>query len=609
MPRLSEMVNSGINQGNAVIETDYFTVEENTQTKFTLKSPVNNPQNLLVFVNGVEKDLSQYTIVGNELTLLNPAVLGNKVKIINFKNLTVADRSPQPVVDTLVGGNIVYELSQSPASTSSIIVSINGNIQPPNSYSLNNTTITFNNVTPPSATIVVIHLVGAVISTSTVLPNSVTLSHLALDSVDSRYSQISNTYSKTEIDNKIDVVVNNAPDMMNTLSEIAASLNNDPNFANNIQAQIDTKSPASHHHNDIYYTKTEVDVFLSSKSSKETHYDQGQILTILGEKANKNDVYTKSQVDTLVLNGGSTPVPISPGNRGLFAGGKTVLNVDFNIEYITINTFGNSVKFGNLQEAKQHAAGSSNGINNNGLIAGGFTTSNVSKIEHVNINTTSNTGDFGNLIAPRSEHTAVSNGTNNRSVFMGGTGSFTSDIEYVTTNTPSNALLFGNLLGAQKQGISGTSNGKQDRGVVGTLIQSAGIFKSEFISIPVLSNSVVFGDLYQGEYIASLSNDTHSRGVFSGGRVGTTALNVMQYINIAVQGNAQAFGTLTIARSELDGVSNGVNERGIFVGGNDGSAHTNTMDYITISVISNAAPFGSLMTKKSGVAAFSNGLL
>jgi hypothetical protein len=609
MPRLSEMVNSGVNQGNAVIETDFFTVEENTQDTFFLKSAVNNPQNILVFVNGIEKDLTEFTIIGNQLTLVNPAVLGQKVKVINFKNLTVADRSPQPLVDILQGGQIIYDLSQAPASTSSIIVSINGNIQPPNTYTLNNTTLTFNTATPAGSTIVVIHLVGAIISTSTVLPNSVTLSHLATDSVDSRYAQIANTYSKTEVDNKISAIVDNAPELLNTLSEIANSLNNDPNFANNIQNQIDTKSPASHNHNDIYYTKLELDTFLSSKSNKTSHYDQGQIMTLLGEKANKNDVYTKSQVDTLVLNGGQTPVPVQPGNRGVFAGGKTILNVDFTIEYCTINTFGNSVKFGNLQEAKRHAAGASNGINNNGVIGGGFTTSNISKIEQININTTSNSGEFGMLMAPRSEHTAVSNGTNNRTVFIGGNGSFTSDMEYITTNTPANALFFGNLLGSQKNGIAGTSNGKQDRGVVGSLVEAANVFATEFISIPVLSNAVVFGTLYQGSYISATSNDTHSRGVFAGGRVNATSLNTMQYINIAIQANAQAFGTLTLSRSELSAVSNGVNERAIFVGGTDGSAYIDEMDYITISIMSNAAPFGSLMAQKNGIAAFSNGLL
>lgn len=609
MPRLSEMVRSGVNQGNAVIETDYFTVEDNTQTKFYLKSAVNNPQNLLVFVNGIQQDLSQYTIIGNELTLVNPAILSNKVKVINFKNLTVADRSPQPTVDVMQGGNLIYELSQTPASTSSIIVSINGNIQPPNTYSLDNDKLTFNSATPAGSTIVVIHLIGAIISTSTVLPNSVTLSHLALDSIDSRYAQISNTYSKTEVDNKINNIVNNAPDMMNSLAEIAASLNNDPNFANNIQNQIDTKSPLSHHHNDIYYVKDEINTFLSSKSNRSTHYDQGQILTLLGEKANKNDVYTKSQVDSLVLNGGSTPVPTSPGNRGLFAGGKTILNTVFDIEYFTINTFGNTVKFGNLQEAKKHAAGSSNGINNNGVIAGGNSTSNLSKIEHLNINNTSNSSEFGNLSAPRSEHTSVSNGTNNRSVFIGGTGAFTSDMEYITTNTPANGHLFGNLLGSQKKGVAGTSNGKHDRGVVGSLVQTTNAFAMEFISIPVLSNAVVFGELYQGDYIAACSNDTHNRGVFAGGKTGDTSLNNIKYINIAIQANAQDFGTLTLSRHDLGGVSNGINERGIFAGGSDGSNYIDETDYITISVNSNAAPFGSLMNRKQGTAAFSNGLL
>lgn len=607
MPRLSDMVNSGVNAGNTIIETDYFTVSEG-QTTFILKSAVEKPQNLMVFVDGIQTNLSAYSVTTNALTFLSSLAANAIVKVVHFKEVTVVDRSTTPLVETFVGGQVNYVLYQAPGTESSILVSVNGNIQPINSYSVSGTTLTFNSITPVGAVIIVIHLVGAIIATSTTLPNSITLDHLALDSVDSRYAQITNTYTKSEIDYKIDSVIAGAPELLDTLSELAAALNNDPNFATNVYQQLVAKSPIVHDHNNIYYNKTELNAFLASKASIDTHYNQGQIDTLLGEKADINTTYTKVEVDNLISTGGIGIIPISPGNRGIFAGGNGLLGNDSTIEYFTLNTFGNSVSFGTLSSAIKFAAGSSNGVNNTGLISGGFTTSSISNISKINILSNSNATDFGLLLSPRSEHCALSNGTNNRSVFIGGSGGFTSDMEYVTTNTPSHSLVFGNLLGTQKNGTSGTSNGTHDRGVIGILL-SSNSFVSEFITIPVLSNAVLFGQLYSGTQVAAASNDINDRGVFAGGLVSSVNTNVIEYINIAIQGNSVGFGTLTIARRSLSGTSNGKNQRAIFAGGIDANMASSETDFITISTASNAAPFGDLMIKKSGVASFSNGAL
>ena len=611
---LSNMISSGLNQGNAVIETNTFNVIDDTKLVYDLQSPVDDPKHLLVFVDNSEFPLSNYTVNNNAFILNNPLAIGQVLKVIHFKNINVTDNNSQPLIETFEGGDINYDLAVKPHNSSGIIVSIDGLIKTPNiEYTLsnNNATLSFTNTTPSGSSIVVIHLFGAILTTSTILPNSVSLAELALDSVDTRYARIVNVYDKTQVDEKINFILNNAPELIESLSEISASLNNDPNFAINMQNQIDNKANINHHHDAVYYRKSDVDSILCQKTNKTDFYDKGQINTLLGEKANINEIYTKTQIDCMIAASGNTCCDanefISPGNRGVFSGGQNSVNNENGIEYFTISSFGNAVEFGYLSDPMRYSASTSNGIGNIGLIAGGMTTSNVGSIQKINLQNAESASNFGNLIAPRSEHAATSNSSNQRGIFVGGNGGFQFDIEYVTINTASNSSIFGSLLGSRKSGISATSNGTHDRAVFGTLLGSNNAIVTEFVTIPTLSNSVVFGDIYNGMFSAAVSNDIHDRAVFAGGRIDCcNFVNTMEYLNIPVQSTANSFGTLTIPRSELASASNGVNQRGIFAGGVNGNIFYDTVDFITISIISNAAPFGKLLSSKRGLAGTSN---
>lgn len=79
-------------------------------------------------------------------------------------------------------------------------------------------------------------------------------------------------YTQTETDGKISQAVSNlvdqAPETLNTLNELADALGNDPNFATTISNQIGTKANSA----DVYtksqvYTKTETNNLLNSKVS------------------------------------------------------------------------------------------------------------------------------------------------------------------------------------------------------------------------------------------------------------------------------------------------------------------------------------------------------
>jgi hypothetical protein len=55
------------------------------------------------------------------------------------------------------------------------------------------------------------------------------------------------------------------------------------------------------------------------------------------------------------------------------------------------------------------------------------------------------------------------------------------------------------------------------------------------------------------KYISGTSNST--KGVFGGGKFGSTPLNIIDTITIASTGNATDFGDLTVARSSLTATS------------------------------------------------------
>jgi hypothetical protein len=97
-------------------------------------------------------------------------------------------------------------------------------------------------------------------------------------------------------------------------------------------------------------------------------------------------------------------VGCSNSTRGLFAGGQetgsgtSVRNV---IQYITIASTGNATDFGDLIEAGYRMAACSN--TTRGVFGGGDVTSTTGPktnvIQYVTIDTTGNTTDFGDLVA------------------------------------------------------------------------------------------------------------------------------------------------------------------------------------------------------------------
>ena len=127
--------------------------------------------------------------------------------------------------------------------------------------------------------------------------------------------------------------------------------------------------------------------------------------------------------------------------RGGYSAGSTsdVTNV---LEYVTIQTKGNSIEFGDRTSTHNYqGAAASNSTR--GILAGGYTApTNSNIIDYITIASTGNAQDFGDLTDERHGGGGMSNAT--RAVFAGlWNGDTNNIIDYVTIATTGNAVDFG----------------------------------------------------------------------------------------------------------------------------------------------------------------------
>ena len=220
-----------------------------------------------------------------------------------------------------------------------------------------------------------------------------------------------------------------------------------------------------------------------------------------------------------------------------------------NIDFIQIQSMGNTVSFGDSINAKRRRHQAAASSSTRGVNCGGFQPSSPSRvdtIEFITIATQSNSTDFGNLTQIASDIGSVSNGV--RVVSAHGIDSTTFD------NT------------------------------------------IDFFTIATTGDAQDFGDVASDKYAAFAALESPTRGIFAGGFNNTpspsTRYNRIDYLTIATTGNTQDFGDLSVVNSGTSGSSS--NTRGIIFIGNDGSSPTgnNTIDFITIASTGNAADFG-----------------
>ena len=295
-----------------------------------------------------------------------------------------------------------------------------------------------------------------------------------------------------------------------------------------------------------------------------------------------------------------SPEQNTGGTRALFAGGYTVPSVTNEIDFINVDTTGNALDFGNLQNNIRGKAGLAS--RTRGLFAGGRTPTDLNTIDFVTIASTGNASDFGDLTITSHHGTGLSDATRGIITAMENPGwpsSNSNRIDFVTIASTGNANDFGDLyFGTRECG----SCASPTRGVVFSGTPS-GSNVIQYFTISTQGNSADFGDLTTvGQRGKGGSNAV--RGLFSIGLT-PSVTTAVDFIAIATLGNAKDFGDLTEARGNACATASST--RFVVAGGGAPSV-VDTIDYAQIMTTGNFINFGELAgTDRSQLGGLSNG--
>ena len=261
---------------------------------------------------------------------------------------------------------------------------------------------------------------------------------------------------------------------------------------------------------------------------------------------------------------------VADRTRGVACGGRNDPSpgADTDVmEYVTISIGNDSIDFGNLMSGQGWGQRAACSDSTRGIIGGGYqnpqspTTKNI--ISYITIQSTGNAIDFGDLTQAKAAFVAASSPT--RGVWMGGrTGPAVGDkvatIEYSTIATLGNNADFGDLTAATSHN-GGCSNAVRALNGMGYISPSANTSTNtvNYITIATLGNAVDFGDATRAHYNLKACSSS-IRGVFVGGGTPSSPYNtnIMDYGQFASTGNLIDFGDLLDANNEAAGcTSNG----------------------------------------------------
>ena len=294
----------------------------------------------------------------------------------------------------------------------------------------------------------------------------------------------------------------------------------------------------------------------------------------------------------------------SPGSRGraIFAAGSSG---DFpdgtaNIEFAQISSQGDGIDFGNLTRAAFQVGGA--GSNTRGVFAGGDPgPSSSDVIDYITLASSGDAIDFGNLSAGGRCAGGASSQT--RALF-GGVNS-TNVIDYVQIQTLGNAVDFGDIANGQS-GTKGYLTSSPTRFFY--FSGNNDVANIEFGTIASLGNTTTFGDSTSIARRKNFASNT-TRAIFAGGYTGSTPnqqqYKAMDFITMASEGNAAAFGDLEVARSRIN--MTGDERTCLMAGGHTTpQTYTSSIEFVNYSSLGNAQQFGDLSITKSQGAATSD---
>ena len=235
-----------------------------------------------------------------------------------------------------------------------------------------------------------------------------------------------------------------------------------------------------------------------------------------------------------------------------------------------------------------------------GLMGGGSAPGVTNAIDFINVDTTGDSSDFGDLSYARRGVAALASRT--RGVFAGGRSSDNNGIDFVTIASTGNAADFGDLTITSHHG-TGISDGT--RGIITAMENSSWTNnysnRIDYITIASTGNANDFGDLYTGTRETG-GCESPTRGIVFGGS--PSGLNVIQYFTISTQGNSADFGDVSAVCSR-GSAADGNSVRGLLPLGGTPSLF-NTVEFITIATLGNSKDFGDLTEARGGAAGCSS---
>ena len=222
-----------------------------------------------------------------------------------------------------------------------------------------------------------------------------------------------------------------------------------------------------------------------------------------------------------------------------------------------------------------------------GIIAHGYTTTNVLTADYITIGSTGNGTDFGEFNEAGGAYMASgSNGT--RGVFAGGQGAA---IEFFTFATTSDATDFGDLSQAANSQGSGSDG---NRMLIGEGVDEVG--SAQFITIGTTGNAVTAGETTQTRSNSNDGMSNGSRAVFVAGEDPTpTQYNIIDYFTIGTLADAADFGDHFTIMHANAGTSDG--SRGVSIGGVYGVSRQDHIHYFSIGVLGNSIDFLGELTE------------
>jgi hypothetical protein len=235
--------------------------------------------------------------------------------------------------------------------------------------------------------------------------------------------------------------------------------------------------------------------------------------------------------------------------RGVFGGGVNPGSSRLDsIEYVTLQSQGNGIDFGDLTQGMGHSSSCSSSTR--GLFGGGYQPSLNNTINYVEIQTLGNALDFGDLF--RATGYGASGASPTRGIFCGGSYNAPNDLasehtEFFTFASKGNGTDFGGMTGRFRPTSCGAHLSVF---TFGSNASSGGIHARviDQTNTVSLGKSVNFGELpYEIAMAFAAGNNTRVVvGSGQGGGQPTFQQNNIQFITIATRGNSVDFGEATL---------------------------------------------------------------